>query len=30
MKPIRLDGNSLNRAQLAEIAMGAQVKDSPA
>ncbi|MCX7032864.1 MAG: aromatic amino acid lyase, partial [Arenimonas sp.] len=30
MKPIRLDGNSLNRAQLAEIAMGAQVSLDPA
>ena len=30
MKPIRLDGNSLNRAQLAEIALGAQVSLDPA
>ena len=30
MKPIRLDGSSLNRAQLAEIALGAQVSLDPA
>lgn len=30
MKPIRLDGSSLNRAQLAEIALGAPVSLDPA
>jgi histidine ammonia-lyase len=30
MKPIRLDGSSLNRAQLAEIALGAAVSLDPA
>jgi hypothetical protein len=30
MKPITLDGRSLNRAQLAEIALGAAVRLDPA